>query len=162
MKTVSLLLGIHNHQPIGNFDSVFEYAWDRAYRPFLDVLKRFPAIKVSLHYTGPLIDWLRAKRPELINEVRKMVRAGQVEIMGGSYYEAILSIIPDDDKSGQLLKLNTAVRKLFGTEPTGMWLAERVWEQHLARFIADAGLRTPDFRNTSCWVTTRRRSRGGA
>jgi alpha-amylase len=61
-------------------------------------------------------------------------------MIGGAYYEAILSIIPDEDKRDQLQKLSKELRRAFGVEPQGMWLAERVWEQHLARHIADAGL----------------------
>jgi alpha-amylase len=140
MKTINLVLGIHNHQPIGNFDSVFTEACERSYQPFLDLLKQFPRVKLSLHYTGTLLDWLQERRPDVLKKIRKLVTAGQVEMMGGAYYEAILSVIPDEDKRGQLAKLSTAVRKLFGSEPVGMWLAERVWEQHLTKFIADEGL----------------------
>lgn len=31
-----LVFGIHCHQPIGNFDYVFEEAYEKAYRPFID------------------------------------------------------------------------------------------------------------------------------
>ncbi|HEX9614092.1 MAG TPA: alpha-amylase/4-alpha-glucanotransferase domain-containing protein, partial [Bacteroidota bacterium] len=140
MKTINLVIGIHNHQPIGNFDHVFSHAHDHSYKPFLDVLERYPKVRIAQHYTGILLDWLKSNKPGLLQQVRRLVKSGQVEIMGGAYYEAILSVIPDEDKMSQLDRLRKAVKKEFGTEPTGMWLAERVWEQHLTRFIADAGL----------------------
>jgi alpha-amylase len=37
-ETIALALGIHNHQPVGNFDFVFEEAYRKSYRPFLEVL----------------------------------------------------------------------------------------------------------------------------
>ncbi|HEY4611725.1 MAG TPA: alpha-amylase/4-alpha-glucanotransferase domain-containing protein, partial [Bacteroidota bacterium] len=141
MKHINLVLGIHNHQPIGNFGSVFARAYDRAYRPFLDLLERYPSVRLSLHYSGILLDWLKANRQESIKHIRSLVRRGQVELMGGAYYESILPIIPDEDKADQLEKLSAEIKKLFGERPAGMWLAERVWEQHLTKFIADAGLR---------------------
>ncbi|MBI2619907.1 MAG: DUF1926 domain-containing protein [Ignavibacteriales bacterium] len=140
MKTINLILGIHNHQPIGNFDSVLEHAFEHSYQPFLNLLERYPQIRLSQHYSGILLEWIGSHRPEMLKQVRRMVRNRQIEMMGGAYYEAILSIIPDDDKMCQLQKLSGTIRKLFGEAPRGMWLAERVWEQHLARFIADAGL----------------------
>ncbi|HLE32519.1 MAG TPA: alpha-amylase/4-alpha-glucanotransferase domain-containing protein [Bacteroidota bacterium] len=140
MKTINLLLGIHNHQPVGNFDSVFTHALEHAYRPFLEVIERFPKIKIAQHYTGVLLDWFRKNHPEILKHIKRLVDSGQIEIMGGSYYEAILSIIPDSDKVSQLEKLSKSLKKEFGTRPSGMWLAERVWEQHLTRFIAEAGL----------------------
>lgn len=140
-KTINLVLGIHNHQPVGNFDAVFEHAFEHSYQPFLDVLEQFPHVRLAQHYTGILLDWFRAHRPGILKQIRRMVKAGQIEMMGGAYYEAILSIIPDRDKAGQIEKLTAAVKKEFGTRPAGLWLAERVWEQHLARFIADAGMK---------------------
>lgn len=140
MKTINLLLGIHNHQPVGNFDSVFIHACEHAYQPFLDMLERYPKIKIAQHYTGVLLDWFRKNRPNILKQIKRLVDAGQVEIMGGAYYEAILTIIPDSDKLSQLGKLTRSIQKEFGKRPAGMWLAERVWEQNLTRFIADAGL----------------------
>lgn len=140
MKTITLVLGIHNHQPIGNFESVFAMAYDKSYKPFIDLLERYPSVRLAQHYSGILLNWFAANRPEFLKQLRKLVQQGQVEMIGGAYYEAILSIIPDEDKRDQLLKLSKELRRHVGTEPTGMWLAERVWEQHLARHIVDAGL----------------------
>ena len=140
MKTIHLAIGIHNHQPNGNFESVFENAFTYAYEPFVQMMEKYPTVKVSLHYTGILLDWFSKNRPEFLKRVRQLVARGQVEIMGGAFYEAILPIIPDEDKLDQLEKLSQAIKKHFGEKPAGMWLAERVWEQHLTRFIAEAGL----------------------
>jgi alpha-amylase len=140
MKRITLILGIHNHQPIGNFDWVFDYAVEKSYKPFLELLERHPRVKLAQHYSGVLLDWFVKHRPDLIARLRRLVRRKQVEMMGGAYYEAILSVIPDADKTDQLRKLSKAIKKLFGQSPHGMWLAERVWEQHLTKPIADAGL----------------------
>lgn len=141
MKTITLVLGIHNHQPIGNFESVFEKAYDKSYKPFIDLLERYPAVRLAQHYSGILLNWFSAKRPEFLKRLKTLVQQGRVEMIGGAYYEAILSIIPDEDKRDQLLKLSKELRRHFGSEPQGMWLAERVWEQHLAFHIAEASLK---------------------
>ena len=51
MKKINLAIGIHNHQPIGNFDHVIEEAYKKAYKPFLDVLQEIPEDKdfAALH-----------------------------------------------------------------------------------------------------------------
>ena len=141
MKKINLILGTHNHQPIGNFDFVFSDAFDHSYQPFLDLLAKYPKVKIAQHYTGILLDWLRANRPRFLRQLQRLVKKGQVEMVGGAYYEAILTVIPDDDKRSQLEKLSRSLKREFGTRPQGMWLAERVWEQHLTSYIADAGLR---------------------
>ena len=66
MKSINLIFGCHSHQPVGNFDFVFAEAYEKAYKPFIDVLERFPAVHVTLHYTGPLWDWFLAHAPDYI------------------------------------------------------------------------------------------------
>ncbi|MFQ3608782.1 MAG: hypothetical protein SNJ55_13565, partial [Chloroherpetonaceae bacterium] len=63
MKKINLIFATHNHQPIGNFDSVFVENYDRAYKPFLDVFENFPRLKIAKHYTGILFEWLLQNRP---------------------------------------------------------------------------------------------------
>jgi len=141
LKHIYLALAIHNHQPVGNFDWVFEKGCDEAYQPMIEALERHPTVKMALHYTGPLRDWIAENRPELIERICALVARGQVEMMTGGYYEPILVALYDADKRGQVEKLTQAVRDDFGYEPTGAWLAERVWEPHLAKPLAGAGIR---------------------
>ncbi len=137
---IHLHWAIHNHQPVGNFDFIFERAFDRAYQPFLQVLIDHPRIRMSMHFSGILLDWLESRRPEYLRNLRMLVERGQLEILGGGFYEPILPVISDADKLGQLRKLQDAVRRLFGTTPKGIWLAERVWEPTLVKPISEAGI----------------------
>ncbi|HEX9933867.1 MAG TPA: 4-alpha-glucanotransferase, partial [bacterium] len=141
MKRVRFAMGIHNHQPVGNFDFVFEEAYQKAYLPFLDMLEKHPKIRLAMHYSGILFEWIGKKHPEAIQRLRAMVGRNQVEMMTGGYYEPILSMIPEQDRQGQIAKLTKFVRKQTGDEPVGMWCAERVWEPQLAQSIRRAGCR---------------------
>jgi len=140
MGKVYFLFGVHDHQPVGNFDHVFEEAYNRCYFPFLKVLENHPFVKCNLHISGPLYDWLLSNHKELIDRIKLMVKRGQLEVMSGGYYEPILPIIPDDDKVLQISLMNDFIRKHFNTEPKGIWVAERVWEPYLARVINKASL----------------------
>jgi hypothetical protein len=139
-KHIYLALAFHSHQPVGNFDHIFTEAYERAYLPMIKCLERHPGFRLALHYTGPLRDWLVENRPKFLGRVRALVARGQVEMMTGGYYEPILVSVPDSDKAGQIAKLTQAVKDDFGYEPTGAWLAERVWEPHLAKPMAEAGI----------------------
>ncbi len=141
MNRINLLLAVHNHQPVGNFDFVFREAYDRAYKPFLDVLEKHPGVRLSLHYSGVLLDWLEKERPEYITRIRELVSSGQIELLTGAYYEAILPVLPEEDRTGQITMLTKHIKKAFDTTPTGMWLAERVWEQPVARSLAESGVK---------------------
>lgn len=138
MKHINLILGCHGHQPIGNFDFVFELAYEQSYKPFLDVLERFPSVRLTLHYTGPLWDWFLAHRPEMVARIARMAQAGQIEIMGGAYYEPLLCAIPERDARAQIARMQRFCETHLGVRPRGMWLAERVWEPHMARILAQS------------------------
>ena len=99
---ISLALAIHNHQPVGNFGWVFADVYEQAYAPMLDALDRHPGVRLALHYTGPLLDWIRAERPEFLERLRALVERGQVELLGGGYYEPVLASLPERDRVGQL------------------------------------------------------------
>ena len=130
-----LLFVIHNHQPVGNFDFVFEKATDHSYGPFVELLAQHPSVRAGLHFTGPLLEWLEKHRPELLAAVREMCERGQVEILGGGWAEPMLTVLADRDALGQLRMMRSECARLFGVLPRGMWLAERVWDPSLPRLL---------------------------
>jgi alpha-amylase len=140
MSAVRLIFALHNHQPVGNFDGVFEEAYQTSYRPFIDVLERYPAIRFVLHTSGPLVEWLVDRYPDYIARVRAMVERGQVEILGGGFFEPIMTMIPHRDRVGQIRSFSSYLLDVFGASVRGIWIPERVWEQHLVAATAEAGI----------------------
>lgn len=137
---IHLGLLLHNHQPVGNFPWVFEQVYTESYAPMIAALERHPAVRLSLHYTGSLLDWLEETHPEFLKRIALLVQRNQVEMVSGGYYEPILPAIPDADKLGQIRRLTERIQRDFGTQATGMWIAERVWEPGLPRFLREAGI----------------------
>ena len=135
-----LVFVLHDHQPTGNFDSVFRSATDVCYEPILGALERHPHVKVGLHTSGPLLEWFENHRPELIGRIRGLADRGQLEIVGGAWSEPMLSVLPDRDAVGQIRVMRHECVRLFGRVPRGMWLAERVWEPDLPRVLQAAGV----------------------
>jgi alpha-amylase len=135
-----LLLLIHSHQPVGNFDNVLELAYQRCYLPFVELLHRHPKIRVGLHYTGPLLEWFEKNHPEFFEQLGELVDREQVELVAGGFYEPILIAIPPEDRHEQLTRLADYIEKHFGQRPRGAWLAERVWEPQLPSTFAKAGV----------------------
>jgi hypothetical protein len=136
----NLVLLIHAHQPVGNFDDVMERTYERSYLPFVECVARHPRIRLGLHYTGSLLEWLAEKHPEYIHRIGALVSRGQVEIAGGGFYEPILIAIPREDQIEQIRRLSNFIEDHFGHRPAGAWLAERVWEPQLPSALAEAGV----------------------
>src|SRR5579883_2857018 len=78
---VSFSMVIHSHQPVGNFDHVIEEAFQKSYKPFIDVLER---------------------HPQFMERLLELTQRSQIEHMGGGYFEPILAGIPDAEKVAQI------------------------------------------------------------
>lgn len=135
------IFAIHNHQPIGNFGHVFEQAYQESYLPFLDVFEGYTKIKIALHTSGSLIEWLAEEHPEYLDRVATLVRQHRIEIIGGPFFEPILAMLPSRDRIGQIQMYSEWLKKRLGAEVAGLWIPERVWEQSYVRDLVDAGMR---------------------
>ena len=136
--SIHLGLLIHNHQPVGNFPWVFQQVYEEAYLRMIEALERHPRVRLSLHYTGSLLDWFEETHPEFLARIAALVQRNQVEIVSGGYYEPILPSIPDADKIAQIRRLTARIQRDFGVQASGMWSAERVWEPGLPRLLREA------------------------
>src|SRR6266516_864118 len=139
-RTSSIHLGLllHNHQPVGNFPWVFQQVYEEAYLPMIMALERHPGVRLSLHYTGSLLDWLEEAHPEFLERIAALVQRKQVAMVSGGYYEPILPSIPDVAKVAQIRRLAERLQRDFGIRPSGTWIAERVWEPGLPRLLREA------------------------
>ncbi len=139
--TLPLLFGIHNHQPLGNFDEVIHRLTNDCYRPFLEEIKTEPAFKIAFHTSGILLKWWEEKAPQMIDLIGELVNQGQMELVTGGFFEPVLAAIPREDRKEQVLRHKDYLKRLFGVAPVGLWLTERVWEQALVEDLVDLGIK---------------------
>jgi alpha-amylase len=141
MAKFKLAFGLHNHQPVGNFEAVFQEAHKKAYLPFLKLVSEHPSFRFSLHQSGILWRWQERAHPDYFQMVGDLVDRGRVELMTGGFYEPILVAIPERDALGQIAMLDRFLGDHFEANPTGLWLTERIWEPHLPRILGQAGVK---------------------
>ncbi|RPJ00814.1 MAG: DUF1926 domain-containing protein, partial [Candidatus Aminicenantes bacterium] len=137
---MDFLFAVHNHQPVGNFPPIFKAAFADCYRPLLEGLAAHPGFKFALHFSGPLWEYMEKHERGCWDIVRELAGRGQVELLGGGFYEPILSVIPEADRVGQVRMMSDFLCQSFGRRPRGLWLAERVWEPGLPVSLAAAGI----------------------
>ena len=133
------ILGFHCHQPVGNFDFVFNEVHRKSYSPLIRTLCGLK-VKFCLHASGVLLEWWEENDPELIEIISEGVNAGLIELIGGGYYEPILAMNPPKDRLKQLEMLNTAIKRLFSVYPSGAWITERIWQPDIIKDLKSAGL----------------------
>jgi len=139
-NVIRFVMVLHDHQPVGNFDHVFEQAYQDSYKLFLDVFDRYPTLKLGLHTSGPLMEWLDARHGEYLDRLAALVAAGRLEIVGGAFYEPILAMIPSRDRIGQIRAYSRWLEHRLGASIRGVWVPERVWEQNFTSDLVAAGI----------------------
>jgi 4-alpha-glucanotransferase len=140
MQPVHLVLGIHVHQPVGNFDHVFAQHVEDVYLPFLAALTERDAFPIGLHVSGPLIEWLHAHDRRYLDAIGRLAADGKVELLLAGCYEPILATLPRADRVEQIEWLRALLRETFGSAGTTLWLTERVWEPDLPGDLVAAGV----------------------
>ena len=139
--TISLLFGVHAHQPVGNFPAVIDDAHVRSYGMFLRVMERYPEFRFSVHFSGWLLDVLFERFPDDMARLAAMTHRGQVEWFGSGDCEPVLAAIPHRDRVTQIATLSDKIERRFGMRPSGAWLTERVWESSVVTSLVATGIR---------------------
>src|SRR5258708_12355391 len=89
-----LILVFHNHQPVGQFDYVNEHSTNVSYLPLIELLENHPRIKVGMHYSGPLLEWLKQNHTEVVERLRCLVARKQVRMISAGDYDPNLPTFP--------------------------------------------------------------------
>lgn len=136
----TFLFGIHCHQPVDNFDHAVREAIEHSYLPLFRTLSRFENFRFSVHFSGWLLEKIADGDSELFELMKTMSQMGQIEWLGGGYYEPILASIPSDDRRAQVMRLSDLIERLFSQRPRGVWLTERVWSDEIIPDLSACGI----------------------
>jgi len=140
MNKVSLLFGIHMHQPVDNFGHAVDEAIELCYKPFFETMVNYPDFKFSVHCSGWLLDKIRVEHPDIFENMKVLTEKGSIEWIGAGYYEPVLSSIPSKDRRVQIEKLSSYLERHLNAKPKGLWLTERVWESALIPDLVACGI----------------------
>ncbi|MCX7858189.1 MAG: DUF1926 domain-containing protein [Deltaproteobacteria bacterium] len=121
-------------------DHILEKAYRESYLPFLDAFEEVDGIKLNLHISGYLLEWLVREKPYYIERLKKHIQSKRVEILAGGMYEPVLAMIPVEDGIGQIKMHRKFLKEIFSVDASGMWVAERVYEPHIPEIVAKAGI----------------------
>lgn len=136
---VRLQVVIPFHEPLSRGEAELDQAWEQGYAPLLTQLSE-RSIKVTVHFTGHLLDHLARRREDFLLQIKRQVHAKKAEILGGLFYGGIPSILPEVDVRGQVQMMAEYWESLAGAAPLGFWLPELAWCAEVPRLLSDTGL----------------------
>ena len=124
-------------------ERIFKKVAEKSYHPMFDLIerniKKFPEFKVSLSITGTWMEQAEAWDPSLIEQVRRMVATGQVEIIGETYYHSLAFFYSRGEFVEQVEKHQKKVEELFNTKPRIFRNTEFAYNDELGNWIDTEG-----------------------
>ncbi len=117
-----------------------DVADELCYYQVIQTLRAHPNLNFTLHISGTLISDLLWFDNATLRMIIEGVRAGQFELVGSTYSQAVMYSCDDYDNRVSVALHNEQIKEYFGVNPSGFWNAERCWNQsRLLPVIADAG-----------------------
>jgi len=133
---------LHIYQPPYQEPEIIQKIVRESYWPLVNVLKENKEEKITLNFSGCLLEHLFSTGQEkLIEEFKKLVIAGQIELVGSARYHPILPLLPAKEIERQI-KLNDQILKQAFDEyykPDGFYLPEMAYSSKVAKIIKKLG-----------------------
>lgn len=115
---------------------------ERSYAPALGLLRDHRQFRAALEFSGYTLEWLEANRPDLIDLIRELHARGQVELMGSTYADPILPLLPPDDAARQIESYLEIHARLFGGHrPAGLYVQEYSLDAATVEVLQQLGFR---------------------
>ncbi|HSH18310.1 MAG TPA: glycoside hydrolase family 57 protein [Candidatus Saccharimonadales bacterium] len=163
----AIVLYLHVHQPYrirhysifdaGRNHDYFDAAYDeresnerilhkvaeKSYLPtnerLLKLLKKHPEFKVSLSITGTVLEQLEAWSPKALESFQKLVKTGQVEIVGETFHHSLAFFYSRAEFEMQVRMHREKVEQLFGQTPKVFRNTELAYNNDVAYWADKAG-----------------------
>lgn len=124
-------------------ERIFRKVTEKSYRPMLNLLERNmkeqPEFKVSFSITGTWLEQAKKWAPELIEQIKRMVKTGHAEIIGETYYHSLSFFYDKDEFEKQVKEHGKAIKELFDYTPTVFRNTELAYNDELAFWAENAG-----------------------
>ena len=110
------------------------------YRPIIERASAAGFFPLTLHVSGPLLEWLEQHDGAWLDMIGRLAADGKLELLLAGFDEPILASLPKLDRLEQIGRMREYLKRRFGVEATGLWLTERVWQPGLTQDLAEAGV----------------------
>ena len=134
-------LGMYTEMSPSTPVPAFRRALSLLYRPVLSYLYNNPGRKMSLYQSSAMIRHIdSSSSPEVNMLIASLSKRGDLELITGSYSQAILSLNPTKDRSNQIEKMTTLIRRVYGVKASSCFFYGQIWSPTFIHTLKSLGL----------------------
>ena len=105
----------------------------------LELLRKYPQMRISFSFSGIALEQLERYVPEVIALFKAVVETGQAEVLGETYYHTLAFFYSPVEFEAQVGKHRDVVRRLFGVWPRVFRNTELSYRNDLGEWADRAG-----------------------
>lgn len=134
-------LGMYTEMSPSTPVPAFKRALSLIYRPVLSYLYNNPGMKMSLYQSAAMIKHIdSSSSPEVNMLIASLSKRGDLDLITGSYSQAILSLNPTKDRSLQIEKMTTLIRRVYGVKSSSCFFYGQIWSPTYIHTLKSLGL----------------------
>lgn len=128
-----------------NNEQIFNKVADKSYRPMnallLKLLNKNSDFRLSLSITGTFIEQAEKWAPDVLEDFKKLVSTGRVEILAETYYHSLAYFYDLTEFERQVEAHKNKIKELFGIEPKVFRNTELAYNDSLAKWAENYGFK---------------------
>ncbi len=137
---MKVALGMYTTLSISTPAPAFKRALSLVYQPVLRYLYNSEGIKFNLYQSSGVMKYFENNNPEINMLISALCKRGDMEILSGSYSQAIISLSMPKDRGVQIEKMTTFIRKTYGTKARSAFFYGQIWSPQFISTLNNCAL----------------------
>ena len=118
---------------------VSEKSYLPANKLLLELLKKYPQMRISYSFSGVILEQLEADFPKVLKSFKRLVDTGRVEILSETHYHSLAFFYSLPEFESQVTLHKEKVKKVFGVTPCVFRNTELAYSNELASWADKKG-----------------------
>ncbi len=133
---------LHFYQPSSQQEDILEAIVSQCYKPIFDKLNTLKNPGMTINITGSLLELFdKYGYKYLIEDIRRAVESGKIEITGSCKYHALLPLVTEEEAVRQIKQNEETLRKYLGNNLRirGFFPPEMAYSPNLSKLLEKLG-----------------------
>jgi len=124
---------------------IFEKVANKCYLPtnnlLLDLIRKYDGrFRISYSLTGTFVEYCENYMPELLDSFKDLFHTGAVDLIDETYFHSLSGLYDELDEFEDQIKMHRQmIRRIFNYKPKVFRNTEAIYDNRIARKIADMG-----------------------
>ena len=123
------------------FDKVAATSYIPGLQFWLEQLKQFPDLKLTLGLSGTFLEQMEESQfgTEILTLIRQLLATNRLEILAETYYHSLASLVSQVEFGRQIQKHSDILQRLLGYNPTSFRNTELIFNSQIGQMVESLG-----------------------